>query len=352
MPVDVMYLASKEIRFLQPGASQAKSGFLTDSSATLQPPLPGNVWGAWNWDLLLIAGLLLGLAFYVRGVRRLWRSASAGRGVSVWQVVAFAAGWLALVVALVSPLEALSEALLAAHMVQHLLLMLVAAPLLVVGAPPVVLAWAIGDAGPLRAAAVGRWWRRRATLRRLWRAIFRRPLAWLAFNAVLWLWHVPALYEAAILDEGVHIFEHATFLLAALFFWATLVHGTHGSAVRRPSSAVAPLYVFTTALLSGLLGVLLTFSQSVWYPVYGVVPYGWGVTPLQDQQLAGVIMWFPGGLIYLAAMLILLRRMLLPNALQSRAGKGADARAVIAPRRDVETEFEIGHASARSSVYE
>lgn len=347
-----MFGTRKEIRFFQPGASQAKSGFLVAPTAVLQPPLPGNVWAAWNWDLLLIAGLLLGAAFYVRGITRLWRSAGAGRGVSLWQVVAFAAGWLALVVALVSPLEALSEALLAAHMVQHLLLMLVAAPLLIVGAPPVVLAWAIGDAGPVRAADVGRWWRRRTALRRLWRAAFRRSVAWLAFNAVLWLWHIPALYEAAILDEGLHIFEHVTFLLAALFFWATLVHGTYGSAVRRPSSAVAPLYVFTTALLSGLLGVLLTFSQRVWYPVYGVVPYGWGVTPLQDQQLAGVIMWFPGGLIYLAATLILLG-----SALQRSAKAQGDGRVVVAPSLETgssvgPSNLEIRPASTRSSVYE
>ncbi len=218
-----------------------------------------------------------------------------------------------------------------------------------------VLAWAMVDDGPVRAAAVGRWWRRRTALRRLWRAIFRRPVAWLAFNGVLWLWHVPALYEAAILDEGIHIFEHVTFLLAALFFWATLVHATYGSAgftKQFRGTAVAPLSVFTTALLSGLLGVLLTFSRHVWYPVYGVVPYGWGLTPLQDQQLAGVIMWFPGGLIYLAATLILLRSMLLPGDLQSRAGKGAEARVVLAPRREVEEDFEMRRASARSSAYE
>lgn len=317
------------------------------TTRTLQPPLPGDVWGAWNWDLSLIAGLLLGAAFYLRGVRRLWRSAGAGRGVSFSQVVAFGAGWLALAVALVSPLDALSEALLSAHMVQHLLLMLVAAPLLILGAPPVVLAWGLNDAGPLSAGSVGRWWRR-SRLQGLWRALFRRPLAWLVFNAMLWLWHVPALYEAAILDESIHIFEHVTFLLAALFFWATLLHEHRRTSRHERASATAgsfekllpnPLYLFTAALLSGLLGVLLTFSQSVWYPVYGVAPYGWGMTPLQDQQLAGVIMWFPGGLIYLAATLILLG-----NALQGRAREQGSARAVLAPRRRPETnaaEFEL-----------
>lgn len=300
------------------------------ATTALQPPLPDDVWRAWNWDPLLLLGLLLGAVFYLRGVRRLWRSAGPGRGVSFGQVLAFTGGLIALLVALISPLEAMSDALLSAHMVQHLLLMLVAAPLLLLGAPPVALAWGLNQTADL-----ARWWHRRAGLRRLWRLVFRPSVAWIVFNAVLWVWHAPALYEAAILDERLHIIEHIVFLAAALFFWSTLLHSGHKRTRGRPSAA-GPLYVFTTALLSGLLGVLLTFSQTVWYPVYGVVPYGWGITPLQDQQLAGVIMWFPGGLIYLAVLLLLLG-----SALQQRAKQEGSMRAVVAPQRESETEVRI-----------
>lgn len=291
-------------------------------AVTLRPPLPQDVWQAWNWDPLLLLGIFLSGVLYTGGILRLWRQAGAARAISYMQVTAFACGLLGLVVALISPLDAMSGALLSAHMVQHLLLMMVVAPLLVFGTPPVALAWIMP-----RRIQLARWWRRRAGLRRMWHGFSRPALIWIVYLAILWMWHLPRLYQAALLDARVHSVEHTTFLGAAMLFWWALMRH------RTLSKGLGALYVFTAALLSGLLGVLLTFSQTVWYPAYGVVPYGWGLTPLQDQQLAGVIMWFPGGLIYLAATILLLG-----TALQRRARAEGSGRVVVAPRRSLKVQ--------------
>ena len=258
----------------------------------VQPPVPETWNQYWNWDQLFLVVLLLPYIFYARGVRALWRRAGRGRGVSYGRVAAFAAGMLTLFVALVSPVDALGEALLSAHMVQHLLLILVAAPLLVAGLSPVAAGWAIPRSG-----AVARWWRRRTALRRVWSAISHPATVWLLQLVALWLWHLPALYQAALMNESIHILEHLTFLAAALLFWWTLLWN------RSLSRGAGTLFVFTTMLHSGLLGALLTFSQEAWYPLYNVTAYAWNMTPLSDQQLAGVIMWWPASLIYLAATL-------------------------------------------------
>jgi len=265
---------------------------LSFTHLAVQPPVPETWNQYWNWDPLFLLALLLPVIFYARGVRALWRRAGRGRGVSYGRVAAFSAGMLVLFVALVSPVDALGEALLSAHMVQHLLLILVAAPLLVAGLSPVAAGWAIPRSG-----AVARWWRRRTALRRVWSAISHPATVWLLQLVALWLWHLPALYQAALMNESIHILEHLTFLAAALLFWWTLLWN------RSLSHGAGTLFVFTTMLHSGLLGALLTFSQEAWYPLYNVTAYAWNMTPLSDQQLAGVIMWWPASLIYLAAML-------------------------------------------------
>lgn len=281
------------------------------------PVLPQEAWHSWNWDPLLIVTLLLGALFYAAGIRRLWRRAGLGRAISFFRVLAFGSGLLALAAALLSPLDRMSGALLSAHMVQHVLLMLVAAPLLVLGAPPVALGWMLPRSRPL-----ARWWHRRTRLRRLWQTLSQPGLVWMLHLLVLWLWHIPVLYQAALADEAIHILEHTSFLGIASFFWWTLVYD------RRLTRLGAALAAFSTMLLSGLLGALLVFSKDVWYPAYSLLPYGWGLTPLEDQQLAGAIMWVPAGLVYLAVTLALLGA-----ALQGQGRKDGGARVVVAPHR-------------------
>jgi cytochrome c oxidase assembly factor CtaG len=126
-------------------------------------------------------------------------------------------------------------------------------------------------------------------------------VAWLIHAIALWTWHMPVLFEAVLHNELVHTAQHLSFLLSALLFWWALIHGRQGWM----GYGAAVLYVFTTSLHSGLLGALLTFSRSVWYPSYLGLTNSWGLTPLEDQQLGGLIMWIPAGVLYAFAGLAL-----------------------------------------------
>ena len=259
------------------------------------PPAPHDLWTAWTWDPVVVLGLVVGAWVYARGVRALWRRAGAGRGIRRWQAAGSALGLATLFVALVSPLDALSSALFSAHMVQHLLLILVAAPLLVLGRPQIAGLWALPPSDRRRLTA---WWRRATGPRVAWQALSRPLAAWALHSVSLWVWHLPSLYQAALHSPLIHALEHATFLGTALLFWWSLVHSTTRG---RFGYGGGLFYVFTLAAQGTALGALLTFSQTPWYPVYAASVAAWGLSPLEDQQLAGLIMWIPGGLVYLAA---------------------------------------------------
>ncbi len=262
------------------------------------PLAPHDLWRAWNFEPLTLLSLALMAVVYTRGVAMLWQRAGRGRGVTGRRVAAFVAGWLTLAVALVSPLDALSGVLFSAHMVQHLLLMVVAPPLLVYGMPPFVAAWAVPRS---RRRPLAGWWHGQVWLRENWRWISAPAAVWALHGASLWLWHTPRLYEFALRNEPVHFLEHVCFFGTALLFWWTLIRRSGRS---RLSYGAAVLFVFTTMLHSGLLGALITFAPLHLYPHYSTTS-AWGLTYLQDQQLAGIIMWFPVGVIYLAVVLTL-----------------------------------------------
>jgi putative membrane protein len=237
---------------------------------------------------LLIAG-----AVYAIGIVRLWRRAGSGRGVASPRVACFAAGLIAIAIALFSPLDAMSEELFSAHMVQHLLLVIAAAPLLVLGEPQYVMLWVLRvDAR----RSVARWWRDAHALRAVWHAVSQPTIAWLLHVGALWAWHVPKLYDAALHDERIHIVEHMSFLLTALLFWWVALDR------RRLRVGTATFYLFAAALQGTLLGALLTIARHPWYVAHYTTTQSWGLSPLEDQQLAGLIMWIPAGLVYLVAL--------------------------------------------------
>ena len=256
-----------------------------------------DLWYTWGLDPLVLIGLALSVWLYFRGLRLLWRDSAAGRGIRKWEAAAFGGGWLALFVALVSPLHPLGEVLFSAHMVQHEVLMLVAAPLLVLGRPLVPFLWALPLGWRHRAGKMGkeRWFQRS------WRALTRPLMAWAIHGVALWVWHVPFLFQATLKSDLVHTLQHLSFLFSALLFWWALIHGPQGLM----GYGAAVLYVFSTAMHSGLLGALLTFATSVWYPAYAQTTASWGLTPLEDQQLGGLIMWVPAGVLYMLAGLAL-----------------------------------------------
>lgn len=262
------------------------------------PVAPHDVWGAWTFDPLVIAGLLLAGWLYHRGGPG---AAGAGGG---WRARAFVAGLAALAVALISPLDALSGALASAHMGQHLLLVLVAAPLLALSAPSARLL----RGSPLRVRRASGRWRRRLRLTPATLRLARQPaVAWGLYVAVLWIWHGAVPYTAAVEHDLWHVVEHATLFVTALLFW-TVVVGTHHR--REGSDGTAILLVFGSGLASVFLAVLLTFARSAWYPAYATTTAAFGLSPLADQQLAGVLLWVPAGAIHLAAGLLLVARWL------------------------------------------
>jgi putative membrane protein len=252
----------------------------------------------WGRDPLVWLSLALSGWLYARGVRRLWREAGRGRGIRRWEAWAYAGGWAALFVALASPLHPWGEVLFSAHMTQHEVLMVAAAPLLVLGRPVVAFLWAVPTswARSLGEAAKASWFRR------AWRALTNPLAAWAIHAAALWVWHVPAMFQATLQSDVVHTLQHVSFLGSALLFWWALVHGPRGLM----GYGAAVLYLFTTSVHSGVLGAFITFTGGVLYPAYSRTTASWGLTPLEDQQLGGLIMWVPAGLIYVVAGLALL----------------------------------------------
>jgi putative membrane protein len=263
-----------------------------------RPLAPHDVWSAWSFDPLVLIALVISAWLYGRGVQRLWRRAGRGRGIRVWQAAAFTGGWFALFVAMVSPLHRMGEVLFSAHMTQHEILMVVAAPLLVLSRPLVPSLFALPM--PWR-RALGRIARTPA-VRSAWLTVRAPACAWLAHAAALWLWHLPGPYQATLASDAVHTFQHVSFLGTALVFWWSLLYGRE----RRLSYGSSVFYLFTTTLHTGGLGALLTFAAAPWYQSYDGVTQPWGLTALEDQQLAGLIMWVPASLGYLAAALWLM----------------------------------------------
>ncbi|CAN5626331.1 hypothetical protein BH24CHL1_BH24CHL1_14610 [soil metagenome] len=257
---------------------------------------PDNVWRTWNVDPFILLPLVVSGALYAAGVRKIWDHGGQGRGVSRWQAASFAAGMLALLIALVSPLDPLGGALFTAHMVQHLVLMLVAAPLLVYASPLAPMMVAMPRSLRSRAGSV-------MSVRPV-RTIFgavRNPLVvWSLQAVVLWMWHIPSLYDAALSSQRVHAAEHIAFLSTAGLFWWTLIQ-PHGRRVLGLGTGV--IFVFTAGVQSSALGALLTFAPTLWYEGHQPFVAAWNTTALQDQQLAGLLMWVPAGVVYLLAAL-------------------------------------------------
>ena len=245
----------------------------------------------WEFEPVVVVPLAITAVLYVAGVARLWRKAGAGKGISWWAAASFAAGWITLAAALVSPIAWLSGILFSVHMTQHTLLMLVAAPLITFGHP--LLAWMFAlDAAPRERMAHAF---RRPAIIGAWHAM-TAPLAVFLVQAVaLWVWHVPSLYEAALHNDAIHALEHLCFVLAGSLFWWAMVHGRYG----RTGYGLGVLYVFLSAVHSSALGALATIAPSVWYPEYTRQAAAWHLDALADQQLAGLLMWVPAGVIFI-----------------------------------------------------
>jgi putative membrane protein len=257
-----------------------------------------DLWRTWGWEPGTLIGLALSAWLYAAGLWRLWRASGVGHGIRRWEASCFLGGWITLFIALVSPIHPLGQVLFSAHMTQHELLMLIAAPLLVLGRPLIAFLHAI----PPRAAnSLGRL-SNTTQWRTVWSAISAPMIAWLIHAIVLWAWHAPALFQATLHSEWIHAAQHLSFLLTALLFWWAIIHGQRGAT----NYGAGVLYLFTTAIHSGLLGALITFARTTWYPDYANRTEAWGLSPLEDQQVGGLIMWVPACTVYIVAGLAML----------------------------------------------
>jgi putative membrane protein len=259
------------------------------------------------YDLLIVAAMALSLGIYFRGAARL--RARTDRGIRWYEAVAFAAGWAVIAAALLSPIDRLSDVLFSVHMTQHELLMIVAAPLLVAGRPMIAGLWALSN--PDRVLAVTR----HPAVLKTWRAL-TGPFTVLILHAVvLWAWHIPVAFEAALHNETIHAIQHLMFFVTAALFWWSLIHGRYG----KVGYGVAVFFVFATAMHTSILGALLTFASKLWYPTYAHrAPHA-----LEDQQLAGLIMWIPSGLIFILIALALFAAWLGESDRRARSGSAA-----------------------------
>jgi len=241
----------------------------------------------WNFTPSILVMLISQAVLYSYFIYLSYKDGYWGTEVRVRHIVWFALGLILIFVALVSPIDSLSNvALFSAHMVQHLLLMLLASACLLLGTP-------------------GFWIRLLYDLPILKTVlpIVTHPLVTLiAFNAIMWIWHVPALYEGALRNVNIHVIEHMMFLVAGVLLWLPIIHDAPPKHVLSYPARLA--YLFACMISSSILGAIFTFAPTIAFPFYGNAPLAFGLTPATDQALAGLIMWVPGGGIFFIAIMI------------------------------------------------
>jgi len=276
-------------------------------------PTPGTLWrwDNWSWELPIVIPLFILIIWYAIGAMRRGRQTGLGK-----HHLAFVAGWASLVFALMSPIHRLGDVLFSAHMLQHEILVLIAAPLCAASYPGVTLLYAI--LRKLR-QPVGAWIGKIEN-HKLLIVIFSPLGAFLAHAAALWLWHIPALYEATLESDFIHALQHLSFFLSAVLFWSAL-YGVGRSTMQYGAGV---LYVFGTAAHCSALGALLTFSSVVWYPIYADRTAVWHLSPLEDQQIGGLFMWVPSGVVFIVIGIWLFARWLSASEKSLRHGVLSD----------------------------
>jgi cytochrome c oxidase assembly factor CtaG len=275
---------------------------------------------AWSWrpEVLLVLAAL-GSA-YTLGWWRL-RNAAHRRGPRGWRLVAYLSGLVALTVALLSPIHQLASRLFTAHMIQHLLLTMVAAPLLLLGNPLPSCLWGLPRWGR---RAAGRLLTRNAAFRKALWALTQMPVAWLVYVGTLWAWHLPAAYEAALSHHVIHDAEHVTFFGTALLFWWPVIEPAP-RLHRRIHPGFGIVYLLAATGQNTLLGALIALPEQVLYPYYTSPPHLFGLRPLDDQALAGGLMWTSGHM-YLLPILLVVARILRHEERETRQRQAARRR--------------------------
>src|SRR6266481_3789619 len=258
----------------------------------MQTTISNAVFSSWEFNPWVLIPIVTFGVLYTRGWLQLHRRAPDRFGFS--QLSAFFAGLIAVVCALCSPLDAFAGWLLTVHMIQHLLLMMVAPPLILWGAPYLPLLsglprhFSINGVGPFLSSTV---------LRKVARFVSHPAFCWSAFISINVAWHLPAMYELALRSPSWHRLEHFSFLSTALLFWWPIIQ-PHPWVARTPRWLILP-YLFLADFQNTALSAFLVFCDRVVYPTYETVPRITGLTPLEDQAAAGAMMWVAGSIFFL-----------------------------------------------------
>jgi putative membrane protein len=233
------------------------------------------------WDVMAVTILVVAGFLYAMGQRRMEQRGGLRR----IECSAFWVGWVVMLAAVMPPIDGLAVQRFSVHMLQHEMLMLVGVPLLIAGRPLATWMWG-GPAGlrPVAARAL-----QSSAVGGVWRALTAPLIAWALHGTVVWVWHIPRLYDLAVRDEAVHALQHAMFVGTSVLFWWGLVYGRYG----RVGYGASVFYVFTTLVHTGILGAFFTLAMTPLYPVY----VERAPDPVADQQLAGLVMWVPAGMI-------------------------------------------------------
>jgi cytochrome c oxidase assembly factor CtaG len=242
----------------------------------------------WDFAPSVIIGTALLAVSYWSLIGPLRRRNKWGPSVSQARQLVFYLGTLCMFVALIGPLDGIGdEQLFSAHMAQHMLLSFVAPPLWVIGTPD--------------------WLIRRLVPRQILAWMMNPLTAFLLFNGVMWTWHVPAIFDAALEREWLHILEHLLFMAAGVIGWLPVLKSSLSAGM---TPLLGLIYLFPSMLSCTALAALITLSFHPLYPFYGNASLGWGLTPLSDQQLAGALMWLPGDMLYMALIVWAFKRLL------------------------------------------
>ena len=274
---------------------------------------PHGILLAWSFPPLLAVGSLVAASIYLRGWRALQRTRA--RELPVWRAMCFVGGLVSLWIALASPIDALDDFVLSAHMLQHFILMSIAPPFLVLGAPLVPLLRGL----PRRVIRLLRPFFASRAVHRLARVIANPVLAWLAMNVAYLGWHVPRAFELALHSERWHTVEHLCFLLTSIAFWWVVLQ-PWPSRARWSRWMVIP-YLLTADVLNTVLSGILAFSGRVIYPSYGAAERLFRYTPLQDQVLAGAEMWVLNSTVFLVPVVVIVVGLLSPRHLRRGTGE-------------------------------
>jgi len=269
---------------------------------------------SWSLPALVTLAVFLAAFVYARGWFRL-RKASPNL-ISLWQLSAFMSGLFSLWIALGSPLAALDHHLLWIHMLEHILLMTVAPPLILLGAPVLVFLHGLPQRFVRPASSLFLW----PPMQRLGRILTHPVLCWLAAMVALLGWHVPAVFALPLRSHSWHQVEYACFFVTGLLFWWPVVQPW--PSVARWSRWCIPLYLFLATLPCDALSAFLAFCDRVVYSSYLATPRLFDISPLQDQQCAGALMWTCATFIYLVpAVVITVQILSSDGVLPTQQGK-------------------------------